>query len=326
MKACHTCVNWAPNRKAFADRGKFCLHPSMQKETDDRFVCGAWLDPATTELNVPQHTAQGIKMSKSPQKIDGPVHMLIVTYAKDVPWLEYCLKSIDRHCTGFSGVTIAHPTIHAEIFKAATAPFNVRLHAYEEVPGTGMLQHMVKMAQAEQLVPSDTKLVMHLDSDCIWKMRSTPEDFFTSGKPDYLYRTYASLSSPDPLNPMNQIISDCAQWQGPTEYQLGFPCPDYTMTRHPTVFPIDFYKPYRKHIADVHRLPFEAFMLAGRNAHPQDRMDFTAMGAWARKFMRDRFHWIDTATGIYPEDRLKAYWSHGGISPQIREEIQSFLR
>ena len=326
MKACLSCVNWAPNRKAFTHLGKFCLHASISKETDDRFVCGAYLDPATTELNVPQHTARGIKMTKAQQVIDGPVHMLIVTYAKDVPWLELCLKSIDRHCKEFSGVTIAHPRDHTEIFKAATMPFNVRLHPYDEKPGTGMLEHMVKMAQAEQIVPAGTKYVMHLDADCIWKMRSTPDDFFTGGKPDYLYRTYESLSSPDPANPQNQIISDCAQWQGPTQEQLGFVCPDYTMTRHPTVFPIEFYKSYRNHVAGVHQLPFEMFMLIGRNEHPQSKMDFTAMGAWAKKFMPDRFHWIDTATGIYPEDRLKAYWSHGGILPEIREEIEGYLR
>ena len=326
MNTCKDCVWWAPNRPNFRHLIKQCLHKETQGQTDDLFRCGNLLLSTATELNVPQHTANGIPMTKEPQTISGPVHMLIVTYAKDVPWLELCLKTIDRHCLGFSGVTIAHPTVHDEIFKAATKPFDVRLWPYEEVPGKGMLQHMAKMAQAEQIVPTGTKFVMHLDSDCMWKMKSTPEDFFTGGKPDYLYRTYESLTSDDPNNPGQKVVSDCAQWQGPTQEQLGFVCPDYTMTRHPTVFPIEFYKPYREHIAQRHSLPFETYMLSGRNEHPQSLMDFTAMGAWARKFMRDRFHWIDTATGKYPEDRLKAYWSHGGVLPEIRKEIEGFLR
>ena len=99
----------------------------------------------------------------------------------------------------------------------------------------------------------------------------------------------------------------------------------YTMTRHPTVFPVQFYAPYRRHVEKVHGRSFFSYMTSGQNAFPQDRMDFTAMGAFAWAQMRDLFHWIDMEKGPYPKDRLKNFWSHGGITREIREEIEKML-
>lgn len=317
---------WSPNRLQFSEMGKFCLHPDKQRFTDDLDGCAFHSDPLATENNVPQHTDEGTIMEKQPQTIDEPVHILIVTHAKDLPWLQYALKAIDRHLAGFSGVTVAHPEDQYDAFKAATERHQVLLHPYPETVGKGMLLHMAKMAEADLIVPHGTGHVLHMDSDCIFHTSSTPEDFFTDGRPDYLFRPYESLISVDPRNPRNKVISDCYQWKNHTERQLGFKCDAYTMTRHPTVFPASFYAPYRKHLTAIHRMPYRDWFLTGRNQHPQDRMDFTAMGAWAKRYMPEKFHWIDVSAGPYPKDRLRAYWSHGGITPEIRREIEGFLR
>ena len=318
---CKDCMWWAPNRQIEMIKGKICLE--SLKTTNDLDSCQHFSPASATENNVPQHTPNGIQMIKQPQTIDGPVHILIVTHAKDLPWLRYAMMLIEHHLTGFSGVTVAVPEHELHQFiglgKASVVP-------YPEVRGKGMLQHMAKMAEADELVPAGTAFVMHMDADCMFHTSSTPEDFFTDGKPDYLFRPYHSLISVDPLNPGSKVISDCYQWKTHTEQQLGFRCPDYTMTRHPTVFPIEFYKHYRDFLSFVHRQPYTDFFLSGRNEHPQDRMDFTAMGAWAKRYIGDRFNWIDVSAGSYPADRLKAYWSHGGITPEIRHEIEGFLK
>src|SRR6185503_10367462 len=98
------------------------------------------------------------------------------------------------------------------------------------------------------------------------------------------------------------------------------------MCRHPTIFPIGFYLRHRAHMEKTHHMGMDDFFRTGeRNAHPQDRLDFTAFGAWCWRFMREEFHWINCAEESYPADRLKAYWSHGGITPETQSEIESFL-
>lgn len=311
------------------EEGRFaCWHPSIAIETggEEGIDCEFFTSPEATEVNVPQHTRNGIEMESNAKPVDGPVEILIVTYSKDLPWLEYCLAAIRKHCRGFQGITVAHPNSEAQLFAPLVQRFDVRLHGYDEVPGKGMLQHMVVMAMADQFLPAATKYVMHLDADCIYHTPTTPEDYFLNDKPVYLVRSWHSLVTEDPKNPGSKCISDCMQWRGPTEFQLGFRTEMYTMCRHPTVLPMFFYGPYRTHIERLHRQSFQQFMLSGRNEFPQDRMDWTAMGAFAFHQMPAAFSWYDIGRFSPPKDRQKAYWSHGGISAEVKQELEGFIK
>ncbi len=347
MNTCNSCLWWRPNREPVeqAEWGKYeCWNQTLEGiKTVGTFGCNEHIGAEATEVNVPQHTRNGIEMDETKTPVDGPVEIVIVTYWKDMPWLEYCLRSIGKFCSRFQGATIITPNpkrdsqgqvhfIPAGWFDEMRAKTGVNIKAgknyYDEANGKGMLHHMVRMAEADLFVPAGTKYVMHLDADCIYHTPTTPEDYFTDGKPDYLIRSWDSLTTEDPRNPGSKVISDCLQWREPTQQQLGFTTPWYTMCRHPTVLPIDFYAPYRAHIENVHKQPFEVYMLSGRNEFPQDRMDWTATGAWCNKFMPERFNWIDISEGnhLAPKDRQKTYWSHGGITLQAQSEINSFLK
>lgn len=288
--------------------------------------CEFFTSPEATEVNVPQHVKNGIPMERNANPVDGPVEILIVTYAKDLPWLEYALAALRKHCSGFQGITVAYPIHEAAQFQTLLVKHDCRGYAYQEIPGKGMLQHMAIMAMADTFLPQATKYVMHLDADCIYHTPTTPEDYFLNDKPVYLVRTWDSLSTEDPKNPGSKVISDCAQWKGPTDFQLGFNTEMYTMCRHPTVLPMKFYSLYRTHLISLHRQPLLNFFTSGRNEFPQDRMDWTAMGAFAWHRMRDVFHWIDIGIHSPPRDRQKTYWSHGGISLEVRQELEGFLK
>lgn len=272
----------------------------------------------SVERNVPQFTKNSCEIYTD-EEFNGKVEILIVTYRKDAPWLEYCLRSIRRFCTGFSGITVAYPSTDYQFFKKMRPKYDFTPYLYDEAPGRGMIQHMAMMALADTIVPKGTEYVFHLDSDCIYKIATTPANYFIGGKPVMLKRTYASLVDD------KGVISDCAQWRGPTAIQIGFDPEWYTMCRHPNIFPIGFYKPYREHIEKVQSMPFMRYMLEGKNSFPQDRMDWTAMGAWAHKFMQDQFHWIDIGVHPAPADRQKTYWSHSGVTPEHAKEMEGFL-
>lgn len=326
---CSNCCWYNANQGAeILDKpDKRCL--KHDRETDDDLSCADFLAPNATEMNVPQHTPKGTMEFRNATPIKASVEILIVTYSKDFNWLEYALRCISKYASGFQGVTVAHPAHEAALFTQLHRfdyRFRLRLHAYDEVPGKGFLQHELKMAHADSITPEGTDFVMHMDGDCMMKMRNDLEDYFLNDKPIYIWRTWDSLSSTDPRDPTRKVVSDCIMWKEPTAKQVGFHSDAYTMCRHPTMFPIGFYKRYRDHVSSHHQIPFDEYMLSGvQNSHPQDRMDFTAMGQYAFEFMRNDFHWINCATEEYPSDRMKAFWSHGGITESIRKEIESFL-
>lgn len=338
MSYCRDCLWWLPNRTGFDDRHPHqCTNLKIYIPVIAELGCDFHLGADALEVNVPQHTTLGTMTDPNPNPVDGPVEILIVTYGtptrrcsnvmvSDLDWLEWCLKSIQRHVTGFQGVTVAHPEHESEMFQRRLNGLPVRLFPFAEQTGKGFLHHQVIMANAEKVVPPTTKYVLTCDADCIFRMATTPENYFWNDKPYYIWRTWESLTTEDPRNPGSKVVSDCLQWRGPTDHQLGFASDMYGMCMNTIVFPVDLFPKYRAHIANIHRMPFEQFMLSGRNEHPADRMDFTSLGAFAFRFMRDRFHWFDVSKPPYPVDRKLALWSHSGVTPAAKEQMEALIK
>lgn len=271
----------------------------------------------------------------------GNCEIFIVTYGlptrrasgltvSDFDWLAWCLRCIRKFCRGFQGITVVIPSRDAALFgplskehAEAKSGIPLRLRMFAEQEGKGMLGHMVQMASADMHCPAGTTHVLHVDADCMFKEPVTPDEYFEGDKPVYVVRSWESLT-----DPVTKVSSDCLQWREPTDIQLGFKSSMYGMTRHPSGFPIAFYKQYRDHISKFHNFAYEKWMLAGRNDFPQNRMDFTAMGAYAFEFMRDDFRWIDISAGnhLAPKDKLLALWSHGSVTESIKAQLQGFLK
>lgn len=334
-RKCANCGFWqANNEKPELEEGAYpCHHPGVLRDVcgNDGTDCEYFTGSDSTEANVPNHLMGATMFDANAKPIDGPTEILIVTYAKDFPWLLYCLKSIQKYCRGFSGVTVAIPEGDVRLFfqdvaPQAQGPVQIVPFAYKEIEGKGMLHHMATMASADQIVPQGTKYVLHHDSDGIFHMPTTPEHFFSADKPYWLIRTWASLGVLDRRHPVARVASDCAMWKGPTDAQLGWDTEYYTMCVNTQAIPIEFYERYRNYISERHRRPFVEYMTSGRNSWPQDIMDFTAMGAWAYQFMPECFTWFDVENGQpFPGDRKKAFWSHGGITPEIKQWIDGVL-
>lgn len=280
---------------------------------------------------------------ESHRAFEGICEILIVTYGlptkrvsglvvSDFDWLKWCLRCIRRHCTGFAGITVCFPNRDADRFAEisnehakAKSGIPLRIQMYTEREGKGHIQHMAQMAGADQLVPRATTHVLHVDADVMFKEPITPDEYFHGDKPVYVVRSWKSLSSPD-----GKVVSDCIQWKEPTDWQLGFDSDIYSMCRHPSGFPIEFYPAYREHIEKIHGKPFWAYMMDGeiKDGWRPNRMDFTAMGAFAWAKMHDRFDWVDISEGnhLAPRDKQQCYWSHSPITPEIQQDIEGFLK
>lgn len=249
----------------------------------------------------------------------GKAEILIVTYWKDGPWLDYCLRAMRKYCTGFSGITVVIPRQNCEHLRTICAPYDVNLQLFDEVEGKGMLDHMVQICSADVWCPN-ADIVVHLDPDCIFHTPTPVDEYVQDGKPVMCKRTYSGLVDG------NGVVSDCYQWKKDVESMLGLPTDCYTMCRHPSVHPINLYPEFRKWVEEAHRKPFRKYMTAGKNSFPQDRNEFPALGAFAWEFFRDDYVWIDLDKVPPPKDHQRTYWSHGGITQAIREEIEGFLK
>lgn len=344
-RKCANCGWWNANlEKPEIEEGSYpCNNPQIGGETggNDGTECPGFLGSDSQEANVPDHIAYGMEKGgtimlepNEAKPIDGPCEIFIVTYWKDFPWLIYTLKSIAKFCTGFSGVTIAIPDRDLGEFtiaavKAGLKYQDFRLVAFREVEGKGMVHHMAIMASADLYVPKGTKYVLHHDADGIFFMPTRPDHYFAEGKPFWLIRTWASLGVEDRRHPVARVRSDCGQWKPHTDEQLGWDTEWYTMCVNTQAIPVEFYPKYRQHIEDRHKKSTVDYYTepSARNEFPQNRMDWTAFGAFAHRFMPSDFTWFDVESGKpFPADRKKAYWSHGGIGDETRKEIEGFLK
>ena len=69
------------------------------------------------------------------------VEIFIVSFLRDAEFLRYCLKSIDKFATGFSGVTVVIPNRDVDAMRWVKQEFGARLCGFDEAPNKGMLHH-----------------------------------------------------------------------------------------------------------------------------------------------------------------------------------------
>lgn len=256
-----------------------------------------------------------------PLKYKGTCGILVVTHAKDFPWLEYAARGFTKFLHGFTEIVILLPHKDAEAASKLACREHpmLRFRFFDEAPGKGKLHQMVQECRAEEWC-EESDIILHIDADCIFHTHTTPDDYITDDKPVMLRRSYAGL-----YDPVNKVISDCAQWQAVVEKTLKLKAEMYTMCRHPSAHPRWLYPEMRRWIEKKQGMSFEAYVLAGRNEFPQSFCEYGTLGAFAWGFHRHSYHWIDLDKEPPPADRQKTFWSHGGISDQIKAEIEGYL-
>lgn len=236
------------------------------------------------------------------------------------PWLGYCIRGMNKYLTGFGGITVLVPEADVDLALANCGNMGIKVRGWPEKPGKGMLDHMVQVCHAEKWCPG-ADVIVHFDPDCIFNTPTSVSEYVKGGKPVMLKRTYTGLR-----DPKSKAVSDCIQWKPVVEKAIGFETDCYTMCRHPSVHPRELYPKFRHQVELYHAKKFDDYVLEQRNSFPQTFAEFPSLGAYAWRFMRDAYHWIDIEKVPPPKDHQKTYWSHGGITQQIREEIEGFLK
>jgi len=233
------------------------------------------------------------------------VDILIRSYAKDEPWLKYCLRSIVKFCSGFNNVIVIVPEYDQFVFSWVDkyAP-NVHLRTYPGNRIKPMLECMSQLCYSDMYC-NGADLVLHTDSDCVFTQPVSPETYFKNGKPVLLARTYASLRNQPPY---------C--WKASTENCLRIPATHETMVRHPAVYWTDLYPSFRNKVEEVHGEGFHDYTTKGPNVFPWYWAEFPALGFWAMQQFPNKYEVIDVS-GFNEKDIEEQFkremhqgWSH----------------
>ncbi len=257
----------------------------------------------------------------------GPVSILVVSYAKDIEFLRYLLKSIAQNASGFAETVVAVPEHERGMYNWVK---KARVEYFHEVPGKGMLSHMAMKCRADELCP-DADFIWHLDADCCVWAKVTPADLFKDGKPVLLRERYADLRN------ANRRV-----WQKNVEASVGFK-PEYeTMVRQGALHMREVYATTRAMVEKHTDMDFNDHVTAGPNTFPQCFAEFPLLGAVAILRFRDRYEMVDydwerdakecglpKATNfqyLYKRGRdpICETWSHGGIA-SYKSDIEAWL-
>ncbi len=224
--------------------------------------------------------------------------ILIVSWLQDLPWLKYCLRSIEKFATGFHETVVLVPHQEATWFNnLLVLPKSARYATYPRVTDKAKfhLHHQAMKCHADAWCPT-ADFVLHMDSDCVFSEPVTPEDYFVYGKPVMLIEPYKNLVN----NP----------WQEPTQKALKRVVEWETMRRHPQVNPAEVYVDLREHMHQLHNMTLESYVLTRKAEYPWGFSEHCTIGAYAYEYHRNLYHWIDVSKHPRPHSKLIQFWSH----------------
>jgi hypothetical protein len=226
------------------------------------------------------------------------------------------LRSIDKFARGFRQTIVVYPVGDQQsIHPICSSHPSVKQVLFHETENGHMHQNALK-TQADLF--SDAEFFLHMDADCVFTERATPEDYMTESKPDIVYTHYSELSHGHAGTPV--------PWQAITENSLGLPVEVETMRRFPFLYPSWLYKATRELIEKRHEMPFAKWVQVAPPIPPAWRgySEFNALGCVAKYLYPEQFFFYDTKNGTKPA-KVKQFWSHSGLTDAERQEIEGIL-
>lgn len=233
------------------------------------------------------------------------VDIYIKTCDKDYPWLEWCLKSIEKFSTGFRGVVI----VTEGWSTSYKTPPNTRVISKQELK-PGYLGQQSRKLGADQ--DSDADFILFMDSDCVFTKPVTPDDFIRDGKPIWL------------KTPFSNARDDQQVWKPVMSKFLGKEPQHEFMRRHPFILPRWAFTELRNFCRYKHGMELSDYIMA--QAVPCQMLTFSewnCAGFFLHEFHHDKVAWIDTTTDVVPDAVVWQGFTHAGEGRK-QEDIAKF--
>jgi hypothetical protein len=243
--------------------------------------------------------------------VDMRTALFIKSYAADFGFLSYCLKSINKFVRGIGEVIVAVQDEDAPALKAMGLS-RERIEIVPRYTSDGYLDQEIHKLVAYRY--TDAHQILFFDSDCIAIREFEPRDLLLDGKPRWLMTPYSKL--------VNADGSQATPWRAITSKALGRDVEWEFMRMHPLMVGrrtlIDFCQWMEQH----HNCSLEHYI----GLQPaREFSEWNAIGAWAYYYRPDVFSFWDTEINGVPEPFVRQFWSWGGLTPEIRTEMERLL-
>lgn len=221
------------------------------------------------------------------------VTLFVRSYPPDFGWLNYSVQSMKKYMTGVKYKLLVVPA-NTQIPDNIRSFFDyvVESFMYDKYPGY-IAQQFDKL-DAYRYVRTD--YVLYSDSDCIYTGPFDAQSMFENGKPILGMTPYQELQG-----------SDGYKWKLITETLLNYQV-DFEFMR---CLPLMHRKETLQELSyDIPNLP--------RKIVGHDLSEFNLLGAYA--FMKQHPYKFTIEVPRYP---CKQYWSWGGLTTEIQQEIEA---
>lgn len=225
--------------------------------------------------------------------------IFIRSHSSDFCWLSYCLKSIHKYARDFSEIVVALPDGHNLPLTAERVVFVPDLQP-------GYMGQQVSKLYADHY--TDAENIVMMDSDSVFNQPVTPDLWFRDGKPIWM------------MTPMNKVSPDAvAAWAPVLEKFFGI-APSYEfMRRIGQCIPRWALAAFREYCRAQHGCSLEDYIMRQPG---KEFSEFNCIGAYLHGNHHDRIHWHNTETDGVPPSVVSQFFSHGGITPEIRAILE----
>jgi hypothetical protein len=233
--------------------------------------------------------------------------IFIKSCQRDLPWLDYCLQSIEKFATGFSEVVIVLPQVCAI---PQLHIHNARIVRVDENPQfcNGYLYQQVCKMHSDTFTDAD--FILHMDSDTLFTESVTPDSFKSDGKAAWLQ------------TPMEHVSNDARKAWTPCMRDFFGVSPEFEfMRRQGQMIPRDAYPLLREYCMARHRVLLRDYIMSR-----QSFSEFNVMGMFLYLEHRNLIAFHNTDTEGVPKSVVQQFWSHGGLNPSVRSQIASILK
>lgn len=231
--------------------------------------------------------------------------LFIRSYERDIRWLQYCLRSIQKYVTGFDKIHVVVPATQKQDF----------VSVFPDVKACGIYSDDYLGQQATKLqadtYTGDDCLITFLDSDCCFNHPFNVKELLDAeGRPLFL------------KTPYNQV-GDATAWKVPTEAFLQEAIAYEYMRRLPITVHAQHLKELRAWGHGHHGLSIDQYIL--QRVPSRHFSEFNVIGAWLDKHRPEAYAWIDTAIQPIPAPYLIQHWSWGGLTPETEATLERIL-
>lgn len=229
--------------------------------------------------------------------------IFIKSCPSDFEFLSYCLRSIERFCTGFKECVVLIP-------EGSDLPLTKeRIVKVKERGDPYVYQQILKLSADEY---TDSDFCWNIDSDCVVTKPVTPYTFMADGKPIWLMTPIKNVLSNDPnTHAWNRAMKKFSGVDSEWEF----------MRRIGQTIPRWAYGCFRDFCQRKHGKTFEQW------AQEQNRevSEYNLAGQFLYLNFPNFIHFHDTTYSL-PEEVVRQYWSRGGLTDEIRAEMEEILK